>query len=235
MFTITKNILIALGGFALLGIGLILYLSLGLTVIQSYVNESNFKKTTCTVRAVEIHKMSSKEDWYRCPWKCTLNHTPDGLKTFCELSEFPCLRVVVDVATRHGLKSAIVHEDPTTMNKYPDCSTYFCDQDSVVNEKEVNKFRKRYGNIGNQYPCFYDQNSLQSDDYDDDGQEHALIKLTHGPAAYINSVFWPGVTVLAGLVLIVYGSVQAYIEKNKKKKAKRNAQDSEKRKMIDDL
>jgi hypothetical protein len=209
-----------------LGVAAILYLTLGLTVVQSYSNESNYKKTTCTVRAVEIHKMSSKEDWYRCPWKCAIAHTPDGFKTYCELSEFPCLRIVVDVATKNGLKSAILNENPEKMAKYTDCSTYFCDQDSVVNDKEVNKFRRRYGNVGSKYSCYFDSNSLQSDDYDDDGQEHALLQLTYNEAAYINSLFWPSITAVMGLTMIAYGFFNIYrdnrVKSNEKRKIPNN-------------
>jgi hypothetical protein len=221
MISITRNILIMVGGIVALGVAAILYLALGLTVVQSYSNESNYKKTTCTVRAVEIHKMSSKEDWYRCPWKCAITHTPDGLKTYCELSEFPCLRIVVDVSTKNGLKSAILHENPEKMVKYTDCSTYYCDQDSVVNDKEVNKFRRRYGNVGTNYPCYFDSNSLQSDDYDDDGQEHALLKLTYNEASYVNSLLWPSLTATAGLLMIGYALFNIFQEKNAKKSDKR--------------
>ena len=223
--------MIFLGGFLLLVVAGILYLVLGLTVVQGYNNESDFKRTTCTVRAVEIHKMNSKEDWYRCPWKCTVNHTPDGLKTFCELSEFPCLRIVVDVSTKHGLKSAILHENPYKMSKYGDCSTFHCDQDSVVNDKEVNKFRKKYGNVGSQHPCYFDLNSLQSDDYDDDGQEHALLKLTYNKASFVNSLLWPGLIAAAGLVMTLYGSFNVYQER-KLKKAEKSA---EKQRMLGGL
>jgi hypothetical protein len=218
MFNFSKHVLMTIGGFVLLFISSILFLTLGLTVIESYSNESNFKQTTCTVRAVEIHKMSSKEDWYRCPWKCTVNHTPDGLKTFCELSEFPCLRIVVDVFTKNGLKSAILHENPHKMSKYSDCSTYYCDQDSVVNDKEVNRFRKKYGNVGSQYPCYYNLNSLQSDDYDDDGQEHALLRLTYNKASYVNSLLWPSLAALGGIVLALYGSYNIYEARRLRKK-----------------
>lgn len=218
MIKVTRHFLIIVAGLALIFIASVLFLILGLTVVQVYNNESSYKKTNCTVRAVEIHKMNNKDDWYRCPWKCTINHTPDGLKTFCEVSEFPCLRIVVDVSTKHGLKSAIMHENPEKMQKYMDCSTYHCDRDSVVNDKEVNKFRKKYGVIGTHYSCFYDVDSLESDDYDDDGQEHALLKLTHSEASFINSLFWPSFAAFAGIVLCFYGLVRLYKYKQEHRK-----------------
>lgn len=157
--------------------------------------------------------MNSKDDWYRCPWKCTISHTPDGLKTFCELSEFPCLRVVVDVFTRDGLKSAILHENPDKMNKYSDCSTYYCDRDSVVNENDVNRFRKKYGVLGSKFQCYYNIDSLESDDYDDDGQEHALLKLTYNTSSYVNSLLWPSLCAFCGLILTFYGLWSFYVKK----------------------
>ena len=202
-------------GISLFFVASILYLSLGLTVMQTYVSESNFKKTTCTIRAVDKNSMSVKDDWYRCPWQCTLRHSPDGLKTFCSVSEFPCVRIVVDVATKFGLKSAILHENPEKMQKYTDCSTYYCDRDSVVNEREVTKFQRKYGVLGSKVNCYYDLNSLQSDDYDDDGQEHALLKLTHSEAAYINSLFWPSLTAFVGIVCVVFAMISMHLEKSK--------------------
>lgn len=211
---LTRNHLIMAVGLLLLLISLVLFIVLGLIVIQTYVGESNYKKTTCTVRAVDIHKLNDKDDWYKCPWHCTINHTPDGLKTFCEISEFPCLRVVVDVATKHGLKTAILHENPEKMSKYTDCSTYYCDRDSLVNDKLVNKFKRKYGQLGQRYSCYYNVDSLTSDDYDDDGQEHALLRLTYNRASYINSLFWPSFAFVAGAVLVIYG----WIQNNKDKK-----------------
>ena len=205
----TYAIITALG-FLFLVIGLILFLVLGLTIIQVYNSESNFKRTECTVRDVEIHKMNSKDDWYKCPWKCTINHTPDGLKTYCEISEFPCLRIVVDVTTKYGLKSAILHEDPEKMQKYYDCSTFYCDMDSVVNEKQVNRFKKNYGTIGSKYPCYYNLESLNSDDYDDDGQEHALLSLTYSIGSYVNSLLWPSLSTALGVGLMVFGLFNMY-------------------------
>lgn len=222
MLKITKYTISVGVGFILISIGSILFLILGLTVVQVYNNESSFKRTDCTVRDVEIHKMNSKDDWYKCPWKCTINHTPDGLKTYCEISEFPCLRIVVDVATKFGLKSAILHENPEKMQKYYDCSTYYCDQDSVVNDREVNKFKKNYGVIGKKYSCYYNMDSLNSDDYDDDGQEHALLTLTFGIASYVNSLLWPSLCLALGIASMVYGFFNIYrlkrVNKNSSKK-----------------
>jgi hypothetical protein len=214
---VTRNFVIISVGVLLLFISLILYIVLGLTVIQSYASESIYKKTTCTVRAVDIHKLNDKDDWYRCPWHCTVNHTPDGLKTTCEISEFPCLRVVVDVATKHGLKTAILHENPEKMSRYLDCSTYYCDRDSIVNDKLVNKFKRNYGQLGQKYSCFYNVDSLTSDDYDDDGQEHALLRLTYNQASYINSLFWPSLCAFVGIVLIFYGMFKVYEAKRYKR------------------
>lgn len=226
MFNFSRSSLFILGGLLFVILGSVLFVVLGVTVVQSYVSESNYKRTNCSVRAVEYHKQNSKDDWYRCPWQCTINHTPDGLKTFCELSEFPCLRIVVDVATKHGLKTAILHENPEKMNKYSDCSTYYCDRDSVVNEKLVNRFRKAYGMIGTHYKCFFDLNSLQSDDYDDDGQEHALLKLSFNEASYVNSLLWPSVAFVAGVVLIFYGLHQRFFVERKEEKKKRSLLDN---------
>lgn len=64
--------------------------------------------------------------------------------------------------------------------------------------------QKRYGNIGDQYSCYYNANALLSDDYDDDGQEHALIRLTYNEASYINSWFWPSFCAFAGLIVTFY-------------------------------
>lgn len=228
ILNLNRNTLTIAVGVFLIFSSFVLFLTLGLTVMESYVNESSFKKTTCSVRAVEVYKMNSKEDWYRCPWRCTIAHTQDGLKTQCELSEFPCLRVVVDVSTKHGLKSAILHESPDKMQKYPDCSTYYCDRDSLVNEKMVNRFQKAYGSIGSKYPCYYDVQSLQSDDYDDDGQEHALIRLTYGPASFVNSIIWPSVAFIAGVVCVIYGFYMLLGEK-------KTAKNGEKKKFLSDL
>lgn len=226
MEKLNKFVLIAFVGFVLVSIGSILFLVLGLTVIQVYNSESSFKRTECTVRDVEIHKMNSKDDWYKCPWKCSVNHTPDGLKTYCEISEFPCLRIVVDVATKYGLKSAILHENPEKMQKYFDCSTYYCDMDSVVNEREVNRFKKNYGVIGSKYSCYYNMDSLNSDDYDDDGQEHSLLNITYGVGSYVNSLFWPSLTIAVGIALVVYGLFNVYrlrkLEKPKKRRLNNN-------------
>jgi hypothetical protein len=207
----------------------ILYLALGVTVIQSYSNESNFKKTTCTVRAVDHYSSNVKDDWYRCPWECTYRYTPDGLKTFCSLSEFPCIKIVVDVTTKFGLKSAILHESPEKMQRYSDCSTFYCDRDSVVNERDVIRFRNKYGVVGSKMNCYYDVNSLQSDDYDDDGQEHALLRLTHSEAAYINSLFWPSLLAFCGIVLCVFGGVKRHLEQQSKKK---NADNTGKKRLV---
>lgn len=211
IFHVKRSTLFILGGLIFVTIGSVLLIVLGVTVVQSYVGESNFKSTNCSVRAVEYHKQNSKDDWYRCPWQCTINHTPDGLKTYCELSEFPCLRIVVDVSTKYGLKTAILHENPEKMNKYFDCSTYYCDRDSVVNEKLVSRFRKQYGTVGSHYKCFFDSNSLQSDDYDDDGQEHALLKLTFNEASFVNSLLWPTLAFLVGTAGVLFGLHQRLV------------------------
>jgi hypothetical protein len=177
-----------------------------MTVIQDYDVESVYKKTNCSVRAVEFNDMNSKNEWSRCPWRCTIQHTPDGLKSYCELSEFPCLKIVVDVVTKYGLKSAIMHENPEKLQKYPDCSTYYCNQDSVVNDKLVKKFLRNWGNIGKSYPCYYNMKSLETED-EDDAQEHALLKLTYGKASYVNSIFWPCFVASVGIVIIVVAVV----------------------------
>ena len=226
MAKITTHTIVAFVGFLLFAIGCLLYLVLGLTVIQVYNSESSFKRTECTVRDVEIHKMNSKDDWYKCPWECTINHTPDGLKTYCEISEFPCLRIVVDVKTKYGLKSAILHENPEKMQRYYDSSTYHCDMDFVVNERQVNIFKKNYGAIGSKYACYYNLDSLNSDDYDDDGQEHALLSLTFGIASYVNSLLWPSLSTAIGIALMVYGYYNIYrskrlIAKDKKQEKRR--------------
>ena len=200
-------------GLASLFVGSALFITLGLTIMQTYHAESSFKSTNCSVRAVEQHKMNSKVDWYRCPWRCTITYAPDGLKTFCELSEFPCLRIVVDVATRYGLKTAILHETPDKMSRYSDCSTFYCDRDSVVNEKLVAKFKRNYGQVGKQLNCYFNLNSLQSDDYDDDGQEHALLDLTYSQAAYVNSLLWPIVLLVVGVALVAYALFLQHKEK----------------------
>jgi len=94
------------------------------------------------------------------------------------------------------------------MQKYSDCSTYYCDRDSVVNDKDVNKFRKRYGVVGSSYSCYYNMAALQrGDDYEDDGQEHALLQLTYGLASYVNAWFWPSVATLGGILLMVFGTM----------------------------
>jgi hypothetical protein len=221
MIHLNRIIIITGTGCLLIFISAILYLVLGITVVQRYGDEANFKKTTCTVRDVEIHEMNSKEDWYKCPWKCSINHTPDGLKTACEISEFPCLRIVVDVSTPDGLRSAILHEDPDKMAKYGDCSTFHCNQDSVVNEKVVNHFKRNYGVVDQKYNCFYNIDSLNSDDYDDDGQEHALLKLTYSEAAFVNSLFWPSLLFIIGVVLVGYGLYNIDLERRAAKIRKR--------------
>lgn len=180
-----------------------LIIPLGFTVIEEYNNEKQYVKTDCIVRAVEYNDKNPKNEWSRCPSRCTLQHTIDGLKTFCEVSEFPCLKIVVDVTTKFGLKSAIIHENPTKMQKYGDCSTYFCDKDSVVNEKYVNKFKRTWGNIGQKYKCYYNMAALNSDD--DDEQEHALLKLTYNTAEYVNSIFWPTLVGTFSFFAIVLG------------------------------
>lgn len=138
-----KNAFILAIGLLLLVISGVLYIALGVTVIETYINESKYSRTKCTVRDVNIHRANSKDDWFQCPWRCTVNHTPDGLKTTCEMSEYPCLQIIVDVMTRDGLKSAIIHESPDKMTKSQDCSTYVCDRDSVINERDVNRFRRK--------------------------------------------------------------------------------------------
>ncbi len=226
MLHFSRSALFILAGVAILLIASTLYIVLGVTVIQAYVNEDNYKKTECTVRAVEYHKQNVKDDWFRCPWHCTINDTPEGMKTYCELSEFPCLRIVVDVSTKNGLKTAIIHENPEKMNKYLDCSTYYCDRDSVVNEKLVNRFRKSHGTIGSKYSCFFDVNSLQSDDYVDDGQEHALLNLTYNMASYVNSILWPSVAFFIGLVIMLYGFyLRIFVEKISREERTKKALD----------
>ncbi len=201
-----KDQLLILGGILLIGVSAILHLSLGLTVVQDYNSEAHFKKTNCTVRAIELNNDNPKNEWTRCPWTCTVSHTPDGLKTFCEISEFPCLKIVVDVATKYGLKSAIIHENPDKMQKHFECSTFFCDRDSVVNEKLVNKFKRTYGNIGQSYSCFYKMETLNfEDDYDNEIQEHALLYLTQTEASYVNSIFWPTLIGLVGVLMLGIG------------------------------
>jgi hypothetical protein len=206
MMFLTKDQVFILAGIVVIVISAIFHLSLGLTIVQDYNGESFFKKTNCTVRAIEFNNDNPKNEWTRCPWTCTVSHTPDGLKTFCEISEFPCLKIVVDVATKFGLKSAIIHENPDKMQKHYECSTYYCDRDSVVNEKLVNKFKRKWGNVGSSYPCFYKMDTLNmDDDYDNEIQEHALIYLTHTEASYVNSIFWPTLMSLVGVVLLCMG------------------------------
>jgi hypothetical protein len=206
MSFLTKDQVVILAGIVLIAVSAILHLSLGLTIVQDYNSESYFKKTNCTVRATELNNDNPKNEWTRCPWTCTVSHTPDGLKTFCEISEFPCLKIVVDVATKYGLKSAILHENPDKMQRYFECSTFFCDRDSVVNEKLVNKFKRNWGNIGQSYSCFYKMDSLNfEDDYDNEIQEHALLNLTHTEASFVNSIFWPTLIGLAGVLLLCIG------------------------------
>ena len=218
---VSRNLIFIVTGTLALVVALVLYITLGVTVIQTYNNESEYKKTTCTVRGVEIHRMNSKDDWYKCPWQCTVNHTPEGLKTQCEISEYPCLRIVVDVETKSGLRSAILHENPDKMFKSPDCSTYYCDRDSVVNEKDVNKFKRKYGSIAMKYSCYYNVDSLLSDDYDDDGQEHALLRLTYNKASYVNGILWPTLVAFAGLVLATWGLVGLFIQSRNKRAIKK--------------
>lgn len=193
-------------GLASLLIGICLILALGVTVISDYQDEKQYTRTECTVRAVEFNNENPKNEWTKCPWTCTLNYTPDGWKTYCEISDFPCLKIIVDVKTKYGLKSAIIHENPDKMKAYEECSTYHCDRDSVVNEKIVNKFKRSYGKIGSKYTCFYNMESLERDD--DEEQEHALLKLTYSQASYINSIFWPTLIGTFGLTMLIYGIVE---------------------------
>lgn len=44
-----------------------------------------------------------------------------------------------------------------------------------------------------------------SDDYDDDGQEHALLRLTYNEVSYVNSWLWPSLCAFVGLILTFYG------------------------------
>ncbi len=159
-----------------------------------------------------------------------MNHTPEGLKTKCEISEFPCLRIIVDVETRHGMRSAILHENPDKMSKYIDCSTFYCDRDSVVNERDVNKFRKKYGTVGSRYDCYYNSESLDSDEYDDDGQEHALLRLTYSHASYVNAWFWPSFCCFFGLIATFYGSYFVFVA-NKFNRQKRSYNNINKRRL----
>ncbi len=63
MFAITRYTISVLIGSLLLMIACIMYLSLGLTVIQEYMNESMYTKTKCTVRDTEIHSMNDMFSW----------------------------------------------------------------------------------------------------------------------------------------------------------------------------
>ncbi len=119
----------------------------------------------------------------------------------------------MDVQTQYGLKSAILHENPTKMQKYYECSTYYCDRDSVVNNNLVNKFRKNYGVIGSKFPCYYNLNSLDSDEYDDDGQEHAMLNLSYNKASYVNAWLWPSLSAFAGVLFLVYGFYFVFLNK----------------------
>ena len=202
IFDIKKFHIILFVGILCIFIASVLAISLGTTVIQDYRSDSVYKKTNCTVRGIEFNEMNPKNEWTRCPWRCTLQYTPDGLKSYCEISEFPCLKIIVDVRTKYGLKSAIIHESPEKLQKYPDCSTYYCQQDSVVNLKLVNKFKRSWGDIGKSYACYYNMKSLEYED-EDDAQEHALLKLSYSQASYINSIFWPCFIASVGIVIIL--------------------------------
>lgn len=210
LFDIKRHHILLFSGIVCIIVASILAISLGMTVIQDYDAESIYKKTTCTIRSIEFNEMNPKNEWTRCPWRCTLQHTLDGLKPFCEISEFPCLKISADVSTKYGMKSVILHENPEKMQKYPDCSTFFCQQDSLVNLKLVNKFKRNYGDVGKKFNCYYNMKSLEYED-EDDAQEHALLNLTYGRASYINSIFWPCFVALVGIIIIIV----AFITRNK--------------------
>ena len=63
MIVITRYTISILIGSFLLMASCIMYLSLGLTVIQDYMSESMYTKTKCTVRDTEIHSMNDKFSW----------------------------------------------------------------------------------------------------------------------------------------------------------------------------
>lgn len=63
MMLLNRFIISILMGGILFLVGCILYLSLGLTVIQDYRAESMYRKTECTVRDTEIHNMNDKFSW----------------------------------------------------------------------------------------------------------------------------------------------------------------------------
>lgn len=213
-FELTRYHIILFIGISLLFISAVLVLIMGLTVIQDFSQDAGYRKTKCTVRGFEFNDMNPKNEWTRCPWTCTIQHTPDGLKTFCELSEFPCLKIIVDVQTKNGLKSAVLYENPDQIMKYPDCSTFHCNRDSVVNDKMIKKFKRTWGNIGSTYSCYYNMKSLDAED-DDDDQEHALLRLSYSQASYVNAIFWPCFLAFAGIITIIYGLiVRSKLRKN---------------------
>lgn len=64
MIVITRYTVSILIGALLLMASCIMYLSLGLTVIQDYMSESMYTKTKCTVRDTEIQNMNEMFSWY---------------------------------------------------------------------------------------------------------------------------------------------------------------------------
>ncbi len=63
MFVFSRYTASIILGTIFLLIAMILYISLGLTVIQDYRSEEMYKKTECTVRDTEISSMNDKFEW----------------------------------------------------------------------------------------------------------------------------------------------------------------------------
>ncbi|CAH1775044.1 unnamed protein product [Owenia fusiformis] len=120
---------------------------------------------------------------------------------------YPCLEVHVDYNDRYNQPryAAELYHDYEHMYDskkqapggsgtfHYNCAWHWCDANKEVNTDKIKEWQDEYGIRGSEYPCYYNP---------EDFNKVVIYKVTDAVA--INVMIWPGLLLVAGIILIVF-------------------------------
>lgn len=176
------NLLLALG--ILLGlIGASLLVAFGLWYVKPYMRVRDMQGATCTTNMA-----FTMEELVKCT--CAADRSSSCL------SQYPCLKVWVNITTADGqvLDNVTVYDSYETFQFHHStlqCSYHKCSRVPAQNLLSVDQFYKSYG-VGAQFWCYF----RPSD------PSYAILDLVTA-STVIHCMLWPSVALITGLAFLV--------------------------------